>query len=325
MRILQRVRWEDGNYAIVWADVGEDLRAESDYLFLGKEIDYRLNIDKRYCVVCGELADSWRETKEAYCREHAKERLNLCIRNGVTNVNPSCTPESPACERFTHECGAMYVLYFAIGSLHRNIKVGITKEKRVYERAAEQGATALLPLFPKDGYPLFLHEAQTIEALLSGIHFGPGKSDYTNQFFLPHPGRSSREVVPFLLSDPEKAGKRLIENAPVILKLARKRATSKYGLNSLQYKLLSMVEPSDELIKPDYTEFIDAERLNPSNSICKGSFECVSGVLVAVKGEIITLHSGRTLLFYKLSDAVGFAQDKKRRQLKLFESYEGNS
>jgi hypothetical protein len=324
MRVLQRVGWDaDGCAALRWIEMGEDCYHDLDYLFLNRPLHLTFDSDLGYrCMICGEKADAREKVKEPYCNRHAAI-LCKCIREGVAKHN--CTATNYKCERSWVNRGSCFIPYLAIGALEYNLKIGVTLNRRKEIRAAEQGATAILPIIHQDGYAFNLKDAQRIEDLLSGEAFGYNLLQYDSnktarvaQNYLPHP---IHDPLPFFTADIELAQKRLEDAFPKIKSKCLSLIKQRFGPGSDDQKLIEKLE-CEKALGSICSALIDEKALVKihKSKVKPGDVKIgIFGDLVAAKGQLLLVKNGDSYLCYRMKEARGLAEGKvSQRQLSSF-------
>nr|MDO8099992.1 DUF2797 domain-containing protein [Candidatus Njordarchaeota archaeon] len=318
MRVFERIGWnKDGCAALRWVVISEDGYHDYDYLFLDMQLDLTFDRDSgRRCIICGERADAQREVHEPYCKSHASN-ICLCIKEGVAKHN--CLKDRFPCRKPWWHSSFEFTPYLSIGALDRNIKVGVTNSRRKEIRAAEQGATLMLPLIHKDDYSFGLKDAQKIEDLLSGSAFGynslvygPGKQDFVAQKYLPQP---VDDAISFFSADSALAWERLQKAFPRIKAKCQSAIERRLGRNSQEYCLIGDLDCGDP-VEPMCANLVDVETIR---GITKAEVKRrrtrtgVFGNLVAAKGQLLLLKNNQGYACYRMKDASGMVEGRFRQ------------
>jgi hypothetical protein len=178
--ILQRLEYSGSNPKIGVTDTDSKESCEID-LGLGYDIPaFGFWIDRRYCS-CGSVIMKRQSLEEDFdlvlsanlnymCPKCAKaDQLNLCTISGVWRDERDMI-NCHQCYKWSSECVNGYCLYVSMLTRSQSeLKVGITRLGRRYQRAAEAGYTLMGILMPEGRNSLSLPEAEFLEKrIISG-------------------------------------------------------------------------------------------------------------------------------------------------------------
>lgn len=263
--IMERIDYRHDVPRIPFLDTGNGNDYPLDLYSGGSLPGFGIWLDNRYCR-CGMRLDrtakmsvedpALERVLDYMCPNCALEdRINACSLKGVPSLIVSEDAiECNKCYKWLSDCSSGYCVYLAILSdLATEVKVGVTRLRRIPQRAAEGGYSAMAILLPRERNSLSLPESHFIEKhLIKGllVHW-QDKVFTVNEYFRRDIGfvgkaLTKKQTIASLLSPPSQELREMIEEIALslIVKVENRGDRFRFSI-AKQLASLELVEVPD--------------------------------------------------------------------------------